>query len=67
VTGVRRRPIPFARSRERARFFLGLRGGREAEGDLVKAQGQAQLSIGIGLAGEEKGVVVDIESRGQAS
>jgi hypothetical protein len=45
-------------------FSFGLRGGREAQGDLVKAQGGAELGEGVWLAGEEKGVVVDIEGQG---
>lgn len=45
-------------------FSFGLRGGCEAKGDLVKAQGSAELGEGVWLAGEEKGVVVDIEGQG---
>ena len=45
-------------------FSFGLRGGREAQGDFVKAQGGAELGEGVWLAGEEKGVVVDIEGQG---
>ena len=45
-------------------FSFGLRGGREAQGDFVKAQGGAELGEGVCLAGEEKGVVVDIEGQG---
>lgn len=46
---------------------FGLRGGREAEGDLVKAQGRAELGEGVWLVGEEKRVVVDIECQGQTA
>lgn len=48
-------------------FSFGLRSGGEAEGDFVKAQGGAELGKGVWLAGEEKGVVIDVESQGQAA
>lgn len=48
----------------RSIFPLACGGGREAEGDLIKAQGSAELGEGVWLAGEEKGVVVDIEGQG---
>ena len=45
---------------------LGLRGGRVAQGDLVETQGGTELGKGLGLVGEEKGMVVDVERQGQA-
>ena len=48
-------------------FSFGLRGGREAEGDLVKAQGGTELGKGVWLTGEEKRVIVDVEDKRQAA
>ena len=48
-------------------FALGLRGGRVAQGDFVKAQGGAELGEGVGGAGEEEGVVVHVERQRQAA
>ena len=39
---------------------FGLRCGRVAQGDFVEAQGLAELGEGVGGAGQEKGVVVDV-------
>ena len=48
-------------------FSFGLGSGGEAQGDFVKTQGGAELGKGLGLVGEEKGVVIDVESEGQAA
>ena len=48
-------------------FSFGLGSWGEAQGDFVKAQGSAELGKGIGLVGEEKGVVIDVKSEGQAA
>ena len=48
-------------------FSFGLGSGGKAQGDFVEAQGGTQLSKGLGLVGEEKGVVIDIEGEGQAA
>ena len=45
---------------------LGLRSGRVAQGDLVKAEGGAELGEGVRGMGEEEGVVVDVEGERQA-
>lgn len=47
-------------------FAFCLRGGRVAQGDIVKAQGGAELGEGVGDGGEEEGVVVDVESKREA-
>lgn len=47
-------------------FSFGLWGGGEAEGDLVKVQSGAELGKGVGLVGEEKRVVIDVEGQRQA-
>lgn len=48
-------------------FSFGLGSGGEAQRDFVKAQGSAKLGKSLGLVGEEKGVVIDVESEGQAT
>ena len=48
-------------------FSFGLGSGGERQGDFVKAQSGAKLGKSIWLRGEEKGVVVDVESEGQAA
>ena len=45
---------------------FGLRSGRVAQRDLVKAQSAAELREGLSLTGEEEGMVVDVESQGGA-
>ena len=47
-------------------FAFGLRGGRVAQGDVVEAQGGPELGKSFGRAGEEKGMIIDVESQGQA-
>src|SRR5689334_9260584 len=47
-------------------FAFGLWGGRVAQGHAVEVQRGAELSEGIGCVSEEKGVVVHVESQGQA-
>ena len=48
-------------------FALGLRGGREAQGDFIETQRGAELGEGVGGAGEEEGVVVHVECERQAA
>ncbi len=47
-------------------FAFGLWCGGVAQGDLVEAEGGAELGEGLVGAGEEEGVVVDIECQRQA-
>jgi hypothetical protein len=47
-------------------FAFGLRGGRVAEVDAVKAQGPAELGGGLGPRGKEEAVVIDVQLQGQA-
>ena len=47
-------------------FAFGLRRGRVAQGDAVKMQGGPELGKSLGRAGEEKGMIIDVESHGQA-
>lgn len=48
-------------------FVLGLRSRRVAQGDFVKVQRPAELREGVGLVGEEEGMVIDIEGQRQAA
>ena len=45
---------------------FGLRCGRVTQGDVVEAQGGADLGESLWLAGKEEGVVVDVESQREA-
>ena len=45
---------------------FGLRGGRVTQGDIVKAQGGAELGESVGLGGEKEEVVVDVEREREA-
>jgi len=47
-------------------FALGLGGGGVEEGHPVEVEGLAELGEGVGPVGEEEGVVVHVESQGQA-
>jgi hypothetical protein len=47
-------------------FAFGLRSGRVAQGDFVKVQSAAELREGLWLTGKEEGMVVDVESQGEA-
>ena len=47
-------------------FAFGLGSGGLAQGDFVKAQGGAELGASVRGAGEEEGVVVDVESQREA-
>ena len=48
-------------------FAFGLWGGREAQGDLVEMQGGTELGEGIGLMGEEEGMIIDVEREREAT
>ena len=47
-------------------FALGLRGGRVAEGDVVKMERGAEPGEGVGNAGEEEGMAVHVEAQREA-
>jgi hypothetical protein len=48
-------------------FAFGLWGGSKAQGNLVEAQGGAELRKGVGLTGKEEGVVIDVQGQRQAA
>ena len=48
-------------------FAFGLRRGGVAQRDFVEAQRGAELGEGVGLMGEEEGMIIDIEGQWQAT